>query len=112
MYKLFLDDERFPVDNDWVIVRSYDEFAHVIQNKGIPLFISFDHDLGIGKTGLNCASFLANYVIDHDVLYNDMSFYVHSQNPVGAENIQAYMTSFIKIWKMMSTKGKNGDDLS
>jgi hypothetical protein len=47
MYKLYLDDERFPkLSNDWVIVRDFEEFKNCINTKGIPSEISFDHDLG------------------------------------------------------------------
>ncbi len=56
-YNLFLDDMRIPeavfkyigddryINNDWVIVRSYNEFTKHIRKHGIPETISFDHDL-------------------------------------------------------------------
>ena len=59
--KLFLDDIRIPKDainliptnfnrfyweNDWDIVRNYDEFVLHIEMNGVPEFVSFDHDLG------------------------------------------------------------------
>ena len=56
--KLFLDDVRVPYDvfrmninplyendSDWVIVRSYYEFVNYIEKFGLPMYISFDHDL-------------------------------------------------------------------
>lgn len=47
MYKLYLDDERFPkLSNDWIIVRDFEEFKNCINTKGIPSEMSFDHDLG------------------------------------------------------------------
>lgn len=57
-YNLFLDDMRFPEDAfyytynpiyntyEWEIVRTYDEFVKIIEEKGIPKKLSFDHDLG------------------------------------------------------------------
>ena len=52
-YYLFLDDERYPKQVtwvnlplvDWVIVRNYNEFVKKIEEDGMPVFISFDHDL-------------------------------------------------------------------
>jgi len=61
-YRLFLDDVRrpettfsymeLPIYNEpnWIIVKNYYAFITLIQNKGIPEVISFDHDLGIGVT--------------------------------------------------------------
>lgn len=76
-YQLFLDDERYPVlkkDNwviatPWHIARNYDDAIWYVQNLGVPRFISFDHDLGA------------------------------PQNPVGAENIRAYMENFLRYYR-------------
>lgn len=62
MKRLFLDDERNPVDcakfmynrgvdcriyhEEWTIVRSYGQFVDWIHKNGLPDLISFDHDLG------------------------------------------------------------------
>ena len=62
MKRLFLDDERMPVDcakfmynrgvdcrvyhEEWIIVRSYGQFVQYIEQNGLPDLISFDHDLG------------------------------------------------------------------
>lgn len=45
-YKMFIDDERFPVTDDWTIVRSSQEAIDCVLNNGFPQKISFDHDLG------------------------------------------------------------------
>ena len=56
-YKLFLDDVRRPKgtfsymglsvfnEPNWVIVRNYYAFISLIEKKGIPEVIAFDHDL-------------------------------------------------------------------
>lgn len=53
-YKLFLDDIRTVemvyknwTDQDFVIVRNFDDFKKVILSKGLPAYISFDNDLGL-----------------------------------------------------------------
>lgn len=87
---IFLDDERPPSEHDeknYVIVRSYDDFVYTITKFGIPSFISFDHDLGPGKTGHDCAKWLIEFMLDTNQK-EKINFVVHSQNPVGAENIK------------------------
>jgi len=120
-YNLFLDDVRNPIDlyklsqqknevynEDWVVVRSFNEFKECIMNRGIPKKISFDHDLAdehyvqgaksnfqqfdynevIEKTGLDCLKWLIEYTNDNKIdlsLVNE--FLVHSFNVVGRKNI-------------------------
>ena len=98
-YKLFLDDERFPPEDGsvWIIVRNYAEFLHCIGKYGMPAFISFDHDLGEGKDGYDCATWLGNFSIDCDLDLPD--FYVHSQNPVGAASINGYLNCLKRFRK-------------
>jgi len=118
-YYLFLDDERIPKDVTWInlpaqnwqIVRSYDEFVKFIENNGVPIFISFDHDLAHEhyrqsmynpdrhynsyypffkeKTGFHCAKWLVEYCFDNRL---DLPNYVaHTKNPIGKENIESIM---------------------
>lgn len=100
--KIYLDDIRNPVqsypdsDNNWVIVRNYDEFVNHVTNNGLPEFVSFDHDLGLDanveKTGYDCVKWLVNYCIDNNKPFPD--YKVHSMNPIGKENIEKYITNF------------------
>jgi len=127
--KLFLDDVRIPKDaiglvpskynqfyweNDWIVVKNYDEFVHYILLNGLPDFVSFDHDLAdfhydfkpedydnmseeemilkfgsMEKTGLDCSKFLVDYCIEYDKELP--SYLVHSANPSGKENIEKYL---------------------
>jgi hypothetical protein len=100
-YKLFLDDERMPGKSleDAVIVRSYCEFKQVITERGIPKYITFDHDLGDGEyTGKKCAEYLAMRMMGRMRPDNieDFRYDVHSQNPVGAKNIRCYLDQFLE----------------
>ena len=127
MKKLFLDDIRNPKDcanglvpshlnkiyweNDWIIVRSFNEFVGWIVENGLPDFISFDHDLAdehyvmdfsrildaipMEKTGYDCAKWLGNFCIDNQQKLPD--YVVHSQNPVGKLNIQGYLDNVTKF---------------
>jgi hypothetical protein len=122
-YYLFLDDERKPSDVKWVnlpsvpwvIVRDYDEFVKTIDKKGVPLFVTYDHDLGIRaireaheqkfekfdydrvkeKTGKHCAMYLVTYCLDRNISHP--KYTVHSQNPIGKQNIESFVNSYNKF---------------
>jgi hypothetical protein len=124
--KLFLDDVRSPKDaiglvpdkhnkfyweNDWDVVKDYNEFVLYIETNGVPKFVSFDHDLGDTamdeyfrnvatkgtldydnikeKTGLDCAKFLVEYCVDENQTLSE--YIVHSANPVGKKNIESFL---------------------
>jgi hypothetical protein len=119
-YYLFLDDIRNPCDVVWVeiprdqqyaIVRSYDEFvSHIISN-GIPSFVAFDHDLadehyvamleecegkknvdyGVEKSGYDCAKWLVDHCAEIGLMFP--KHIVHSMNPIGKERIDAYIVN-------------------
>lgn len=92
--KLYLDDLRCTPEN-FHRVYDYDEFVLFVNSHGFPDFISFDHDLGLGKTGYDCAKFLVDYCLDNGV--STINFTVHSQNPVGKENIEKLLNNFNKL---------------
>jgi hypothetical protein len=109
-YRLFLDDIRTPSerDSDMVIVRSYEEAVTYVETHGCPSFISFDHDLSFNhysglpteeKTGYDFAKWLVKKDLDLSGKFipEDFKFYVHSQNPVGAENIRSYLRMYFSI---------------
>ena len=114
-YRIFLDDIRTPENAwnymknpiylklDWEIVRNFKEFVQIIEDRGIPAMVSYDHDLADihykpdflkGKyteffeyheeTGEDCAKHLIKKLegAEHP------DWWVHSANPVGAERIR------------------------
>jgi len=92
-YKMFIDDERFPESPDWLIVRNSMECVLAVEYYGFPKEISFDHDLGYvnGKahTVMEFLRWVQNKCEDGELIFpHDFKFVVHSQNPVGAKNIQ------------------------
>lgn len=112
MYKLYLDDIRFPrmtypttSNDDWVIARNYDNFVHLLTTRGLPFIVSFDHDLAdehyfpetdpanyTEKTGMDCAKFMVEYCMNNGKALP--KWRVHSANPIGAENIRSYLDAF------------------
>lgn len=95
-HKIYLDDVRTPVNPDWIVVRSYDEFVEKVREIGFENIdvISLDHDLGDTamneyfnnvspnysldysnikeKTGMDCAKWLVNYYYDNYNLAEDL----------------------------------------
>jgi hypothetical protein len=102
-YSLFIDDERFPPRNDgrnWVIARDMEDVLMMLRLHGMPAYISFDHDLGDNTpSGYDIAKMLVDLDMGSDpdfALPPEFEFYVHSQNPIGARNIQAYLDNYMK----------------
>lgn len=100
MWSLFLDDERYPSDKDpiqdWLIARTVEQAQVLIQDLGMPYRMSLDHDLGDGiPTGYDFIKWLVEQDLDGKVDVDKVTyFYVHSQNPVGAENIRSYFVTY------------------
>ncbi len=107
-YNLFLDDFRNPmclrITLTWEIVRNYKGFVKIIEERGLPQLISFDHDLCLEdinkqndfkeKTGYDCAVWLIEYCMRTNQKLP--KWQVHSLNPVGRSNIQSILENFEK----------------
>lgn len=94
-YRLFLDDERFPPedDGDWTIARNFDEAVAIVVNHGLPSYMSLDHDLGEDLTGYDFALWIVGHALDNKLVWTT-GWFVHSMNPVGAANIRALLDRF------------------
>lgn len=91
MKKIYLDDVR-TIPEGFIGLRSFTEFITYIEANGLPDFISFDHDLGLQESGYDCAKWLVAYCLDNEMELPD--FVVHSQNPVGKQNIASLLSNF------------------
>ena len=102
MTKIYIDDDRFPKTQGWIIIRNYEDFVNWVTENGIPDEISFDHDLGqdskgiIRKNGVDCARWLCNYCQDISVPLPEWN--IHSANTVGRENIESILKTYQKIF--------------
>lgn len=97
-YKMFIDDERLPPNDgtDWVICRNHTEVIQTMLQFGWPNFVSFDHDLGEDElTGMDIAWWFVDLDLSGDEMPDDFAFYVHSRNPIGAENIRHLLGGYI-----------------
>jgi hypothetical protein len=97
-WRLFIDDERFPIrEDEWFIARDYNEACELVRKHGLPAYISFDHDLGDGPTGAAFADWLIGCMLNKMLKFpKSFDYYVHSQNPIGAANIRGKMDAAIK----------------
>ena len=121
-YKIYLDDVRVPIENDWIVCRDYYEFMERIGEIGIENIeeISLDHDLGESamdeyyrnvatnnilnynnideKTGYDCAKWLVELSMDSCIPLP--LIYVHSANPIGSLNIINYINGYLRYQKL------------
>lgn len=63
-YKLFIDDLRFPVTDDWEVARQSGDAINIVQQNGFPQEISFDHDLGYDDTSIRFLHWIAEALMD------------------------------------------------
>ncbi|WP_299112850.1 cyclic-phosphate processing receiver domain-containing protein [uncultured Winogradskyella sp.] len=109
MKKLFLDDVRTidmiydkSMESEFDIVRTYKEFVTYIKENGLPNYISFDNDLGLGEDGKVAPDGLAAakwLVYESELDLRNLEFKVHSANPVAAEQIKGLLNNYIKHLK-------------
>jgi hypothetical protein len=123
--QLYLDDIRSPNNDDWHIVRNYDEFVAHIRLNGLDKYevISLDHDLGdtaqqeyynnvspnyqldynniLEKTGLDCAKWLVAESMNSKIPLPQI--YTHSANPIGSANIMGYVNNYLKNCRLPQT---------
>jgi len=121
-YIIYLDDVRTPIDKDWIIVRSYDEFVQKINKIGLENIelISLDHDLGdiamaewqygvvknyiinydniTEKTGMDCTKWLVNQWLDGNPVCKVM---IHSANAVGSANMMGYINNYKHLHRLI-----------
>lgn len=122
---IYLDDVRTPIEEGWIIVRSYDEFVTAVELYGLDNIenISLDHDLGDSamleyynnvkdnykleyeniteKTGYDCCKYLVNLSLDSGIPLPEV--YVHSANPIGSANMMGYINNYLMNKKLPQT---------
>ena len=114
--RIYLDDVRTPVLKDeWIIVRSYEEFVEKVTEIGLDNIdmISLDHDLGdtamqewhrnvyhnyeldynniTEKTGMDCTKWLVEQWLNGATVGDVV---VHSANAIGSANMMGYINNY------------------
>ena len=120
--RIYLDDIRTPISEDWIVARDYDDFVIRVRFIGLENIevISLDHDLGENamieyynnvkpnyelnydripeKTGMDCARYLVAEAMNKKIPLP--TIYVHSANPIGAANIIGYINNYFRNHKL------------
>lgn len=113
---IWIDDERNPHSDVWnsvatnkkyvqgdptiVWLVNYREFRNwldtAVHDTEVlwPTLVCFDHDLGEEKTGFDCAKYLVEVCMKHNLRLP--AYTCHSSNPAGRENILSYLNSYKK----------------
>lgn len=123
--RLYLDDIRTPVDDDWIVVRNYNEFVKQVKLHGLGNFevMSLDHDLGEGamveyytnvknnymldynnineRTGMDCCRYLVSESMNEKIPLPQI--YIHSANPIGAANMLGYINNYLMNCRLPQT---------
>jgi hypothetical protein len=118
---LWLDDCRSPFDGKWLSIyavgyvlgsddvtwaKDFDDFVTYFATRGMPDLICFDHDLGEGESGYDCAKWLVEYCMDQDL--DVPAWKIQSSNPVGKENINALLFNYRNSRKLQSSEKWDG----
>ncbi len=123
--RIYLDDVRTPIEEDWIVCRNYEEFVDKISDIGLDniYMISLDHDLGETaireyfknvktnyilnyeniqeKTGYDCVKWLVEESMDKDM---DLPMVmIHSANPIGSSNMMGYINNYLKNRRLPQT---------
>lgn len=98
MNKIFLDDLR-PAPAGYVLLKSSQEAIEYVKQNGCSNHFSFDHDLGKDDTTMVFLKWLINEDLDNSgsIIPEDFTYIIHSANPVGRENIDSLLTSYLKF---------------
>ncbi len=123
--KLYLDDVRTPNDEEWIVVRNYEQFVDRINQHGLENIevISLDHDLGDSamteyynnvkdnytldysniseKTGYDACKFIVNRSIETGIPLPQI--YVHSANPIGSGNMMGDINNYLMNCRLPQT---------
>lgn len=85
--RLWVDDER-PAPRGWYWATSVDEAIDVLASC-VVVSMSTDHDLGLGGEAYRIFKWLADAKEIHGFSFWPEELVVHSENPVGRDNILA-----------------------
>lgn len=104
-WKLFIDDERAPLYDFVDAVQAFDvpQAIQLIEARGLPEAISFDHDLGATAAGpKDPSTVFMRYLIDQHLdgvldLTTVKQVVVHTNNVVGGPALISLWDSFISF---------------
>lgn len=123
--RIYLDDVRTPIEQEWIVVRSYQEFRDKVMEIGLENIhmISLDHDLGDSamseyftnvspnykldynniteKTGMDCTKWLVNLFYDENPKRIEMSRFDKRNVPIKFPAVYVHSANPIGSANMM-----------
>jgi hypothetical protein len=101
--RVYLDDVRTPLQDDWVVVRNYEDFVSKIRFHGLENIevISLDHDLGDSAMFEYYNNVKDNYQID----------YSNITEKTGYDSSGEYEGEFVKSSKFFILKDESVADI-
>ena len=99
---IWLDDCRMPNVSPKELIywtRGYEGFVgtvKMLKDNISKCMVHFDHDLGEGKNGYDCAKWLIDWCLEND--YGVPDYDIQSANPVGRQNIESVFESYWKVF--------------
>lgn len=98
--KIYLDDIRTPVENDWQVVRNYYELVNLVNKIGLQKIelISLDHDLGDSAMNEYYNNVSPNFKLDYENItektgYDAAKFLVDEFYKINPERIEMSYTA-------------------
>lgn len=80
---------------DWVLALDAQQAIDAITERGMPAFVSFDHDLGDDRDAIAVAHWIIERDLDDGILDVPFEFEVHSGNIVGRRNIRSLLDNYL-----------------
>ncbi len=93
--RIWLDDVRPMPDGFDLWTKTAKDCIRVLETRGIS-FVSFDHDLGEGKSGYDVAKVIEEMAFTK--FCTRIAWEIHSANPAGRRNIELAMKSAERFW--------------
>ena len=97
--RLYIDDVRDMPEGFNFKVENYEDAIEILETYEVTA-ISFDHDLGLAKSGYDIACWIEKEATRG---LPRMEWYVHSANPVGVKRIEAAMKAADSYWSAVDS---------
>ena len=95
---------------EWVFARDAASAIEAITERGMPDFISFDHDLGDGRDAMAVVHWIIERDLDGYPIPHTFEYEVHSGNPVGRSNIRNLLSGYLDFrHREEAERGKTAD---
>ena len=97
--KIWLDDVRPMPEGFDYWAKTAEDCIRQLETKGVSI-VSFDHDLGKGKSGYDVAKVIEEMAYTN--FCTPIVWEIHSANPVGRRDIEMAMASAWRFWTRRS----------